>query len=81
MAQPERERIGDRLERAIDQHADLERELEQADAEPVARTSLRRTLIWLTITAVSLYLVAPALFDVLGSYEDVTEAGARLARQ
>ncbi len=73
MAPTERARIGDRLERAIDQHVDLERELEQADAEPVARSSLRRTLIWLAITAVSLYLVAPALFDVLGSYEDVQE--------
>ena len=71
MATPERARIGDRLERAIDQHADLERELEQGEVEPVARRSLRRTLIWLTITAVSLYLVAPALFDVLGSADDV----------
>jgi uncharacterized protein (TIRG00374 family) len=34
--------------------------------------SVRRTAIWLAITGVSLYLVAPSLLDVLGSWRDVT---------
>jgi uncharacterized protein (TIRG00374 family) len=32
---------------------------------------LRRTAIWLAITGISLYLVAPSLLDVLGSFRDV----------
>ena len=35
------------------------------------RGSRRRTLIWLGVTGVSLYLVAPSLLDVLGSADDV----------
>jgi putative heme transporter len=33
---------------------------------------LRRTLVWLGITAVSLYLVAPSLIETLGSWDDLT---------
>jgi uncharacterized protein (TIRG00374 family) len=65
------ERIGDRLERAVGERADVEHEIERGEAEQPQRGSLRRTLIWLTITAISLYLVAPSLFDVLGSADDV----------
>jgi uncharacterized protein (TIRG00374 family) len=32
---------------------------------------LRRTLVWLGITAVSLYLVAPSLIETLGSWDDL----------
>lgn len=69
----QREPIGERLERAIEDHIDVEHELERArDKEPSPRR-LRRTLIWLGITAVSLYLVAPSLIDTLGSWQDVDE--------
>jgi uncharacterized membrane protein YbhN (UPF0104 family) len=34
--------------------------------------SVRRTAVWLAITGVSLYLVAPSLLDVLGSWREVT---------
>ena len=67
-------RIGDRIERAVGQRADVEHEIERGEAEQPAGRSLRRTLVWLTITAVSLYLVAPSLFEVLGSWNDVDHA-------
>jgi uncharacterized protein (TIRG00374 family) len=63
-----RERIGDRVEHAIERHAEAPAEVE-AEA---SRRSLRRTAIWLTVTGISLYLVAPSLLDVLGSWRDVT---------
>ncbi|HSD77767.1 MAG TPA: UPF0104 family protein, partial [Solirubrobacteraceae bacterium] len=70
----QRERIGDRLEHAIERHAELPpEELARAETEAESRRpSLRRTAIWLAITGVSLYLVAPSLLDVLGSWRDVT---------
>jgi len=67
----ERGRIADRLERAIEQHADVELELERGEAEQPQPGRLRRTLLWLTITGVSLYLVAPSLLDTLGSWRDL----------
>ena len=43
-------------------------------AEAVARgPSLRRTAFWLLVTGVSLYLVAPSLIDVLGSWQSLSE--------
>jgi uncharacterized protein (TIRG00374 family) len=63
--------VGDRVERAIADHADAEREIERAEAEARPGSSLRRTVVWLAITGVSLYLVAPTLIDVLGSAEDL----------
>lgn len=64
-------RIGDRIEQAVGQHADVEHEIERGEAEQPAGRSLRRTLAWLGVTAVSLYLVAPSLLEVLGSWNDV----------
>jgi uncharacterized protein (TIRG00374 family) len=68
---PGQQRIGDRIERVVGQHADVEHEIERGEAEQPQGRSLRRTLVWLAITAVSLYLVAPSLFEVLGSWNDV----------
>ncbi|MEA2180353.1 MAG: putative heme transporter [Solirubrobacteraceae bacterium] len=62
-------RLGDRVEHAIEQHADVEEAVERAEAEP--RRDLKRTIFWLVVTGVSLYLVAPSVLDVLGSYEDL----------
>jgi uncharacterized protein (TIRG00374 family) len=71
---PHRQRpsIGDRIEREIEERVELDAELERAQAEPEpSGPSLRSRLIWLVITGVSLYLVAPSLLDVLGSWQDL----------
>ena len=67
-----RKSLGDRVEREIEEHIDVEREIERGEAE-AERTgpSLRRTAIWLAITGVSLYLIGPSLLDVLGSWQDL----------
>jgi uncharacterized protein (TIRG00374 family) len=65
--------VGDRLERAIEEHADTELELERGEAEQPPRKRLVRTIFWLSVTGVSLYLVAPSLLDVLGSWNDLDE--------
>jgi uncharacterized protein (TIRG00374 family) len=65
--------VGDRIERAIEEHADVEHEIERAEAAPPPRRRLVRTVFWLVVTAVSLYLVAPSLVEVLGSWEDLDD--------
>ncbi len=71
---PQRRRssIGDRVEHAIQEHADAELEIERGEQESERRgPGLRRTAIWLAITGISLYLVAPSLLDTLGSWRDL----------
>jgi putative heme transporter len=71
-----RRRVGDRLEEALEHKADVpgtlvrgERELE---AEPKTKKgSLRRTIFWLAVSAVSLYLVAPSIVAALGSWHQI----------
>src|SRR3954471_604264 len=63
--------VGDRVERAIERHADASVEIAGAP-EPPAPKRLRRTIFWLAITGVSLYLVAPSVLDTLGSWRDIT---------
>ena len=65
--------VGDRLERAIEEHADVEHEIERGEAEQPPRKRLVRTAFWLAVTGISLYLVAPSLADVLGSWDDLDE--------
>jgi uncharacterized protein (TIRG00374 family) len=65
--------VGDRLERAIDEHAHTELEIERGEAEAPPRRRLVRTAFWLGVTGISLYLVAPSLVDVLGSWDDLDE--------
>lgn len=75
MSQQPHDHLGDRLERAIGEHVDVERELahaERAEADPSQRRRLVQTAVWLGVTGISLYLVAPSLLDVLGSWRDVT---------
>jgi uncharacterized protein (TIRG00374 family) len=69
------QRVGDRLERAIEDRADVERAIERGEAQPPPRRGLMRRAVWLGITAVSLYLVAPSLIDVFGSSGDLNEFG------
>src|SRR5215211_723939 len=72
----ERVRIGDRVERAIEDHVDVEKEIERGEVEETSRLpSLRRTLFWLAVTGVSLYLVAPTLMETLGSWQSLEEIG------
>jgi uncharacterized protein (TIRG00374 family) len=65
--------VGDRLEHAIEEHADVEHEIERAERTAPPLQRLRRTAFWLVVTAVSLYLVAPSLVGVLGSWQDLDE--------
>jgi uncharacterized protein (TIRG00374 family) len=71
-----RPRVGDRVERAIEDRADVEHVIERGEAQPVQRSNLLRRAIWLGITAISLYLVFPSLVDVFGSWGDLDEFGA-----
>lgn len=64
-------RIGDRVEHAIEERADVEREIERGEAEAPGGGSLRRTAFWLVVTGVSLYLVAPSLVELFGSWDDL----------
>ena len=69
----DRVRVGDRLERAIEQRADVEGEIERGAAEQRPRSSLKRTLFWLVVTGVSLYLVAPSVLETLRSWRSIRE--------
>jgi uncharacterized protein (TIRG00374 family) len=72
--------VGDRLERAIEERTHVDREIARGEAEAPSRGRLRRTVFWLGVTGASLYLVAPSLIDLLGSWEDLdTLAPAWLA--
>jgi putative heme transporter len=62
-------RVGDRLERAVEQRADVETEIERAEKSAPRRYG--RTVFWLAVTGVSLYLVAPSLLDVFASWQDL----------
>ena len=73
MKRVQREPIGERLERAIEDRIDLDHEVERVEVAEPSSGSLRRTLIWLGVTAVSLYLVAPGLIDTLASWQDIDE--------
>jgi uncharacterized protein (TIRG00374 family) len=64
--------VGDRLERAIDARTHVDEEIERAEAAP-ARGRVRRTVFWLAVTGVFLYLLAPSLVDVFGSWDDLDE--------
>jgi uncharacterized protein (TIRG00374 family) len=73
----ERQRLGDRVEKAIQTRADTEYAIAgAATAAPPKPRSLRRTIFWLAITGVSLYLVAPSVLDTLGSWRDIHRFGA-----
>ena len=71
-ARAERESIADRVERSIEDRLDAEAIERTAGTEPEdGGRSLHKTALWLAITGVSLYLVAPGLLDVLNSWRDL----------
>ena len=74
-AEPPPRRVGDRLEQAIEHRADVPGELSRGEraleSEPSRRGSLRRTIFWLAVSAVSLYLVAPSVIAAFGSWHQI----------
>jgi uncharacterized protein (TIRG00374 family) len=63
--------IGDRLERAIERHADAAGEIRRGEREKPR--SLRRNAVWLVITLVSLYLVMPSLVSTFADWDQITQ--------
>jgi putative heme transporter len=68
---PDPGRLGDRVEQAIEDRADVERVIERGEAEQSPRRVLLKRAVWLGITGVSLYFVAPSVLDVLASWRDI----------
>jgi uncharacterized protein (TIRG00374 family) len=66
--------LGDRLERAIERHADTAGEIRRGEHEKPR--SLRRNAVWLVITLVSLYLVFPSLVDTFSDWDQITQYSA-----
>ena len=62
--------VGDRIERAIERKADTAGEIQRGERQKPHR--LRRNIIWLGITGVSLYLVFPSLADTFSSWRQIT---------
>jgi uncharacterized protein (TIRG00374 family) len=66
------ETVGDRVERAIERHADVAGEIARGERETPKPRRLKRNIIWLGITAVSLYVVFPEIVDVFSSWKQIT---------
>ena len=62
-----------RLEQALEEHSDVAGEIARGEARRPSRARVVRTLVWLAVTGVSLYLVAPALVESLSSWDDLAE--------
>ena len=73
MEHDQRQGVGDRLEAALEHRADLGAEIERAEAQRPPRRKLVSTAAWLGVTGVSLYLVAPAMLEMLASWRDLQE--------
>jgi uncharacterized protein (TIRG00374 family) len=65
--------VGDRVERAIEARAHVETEIERGERQAPPRSRLVRMAFWLAVTGVSLYLVAPSIVEVLGSWSDLDQ--------
>jgi len=76
-AEAPRAGVGERLEQAIEHHADVAAEVARGERELEARErkghSWRRTAVWLGVGAVSLYLVAPSVIEAFGSWRQVEQ--------
>lgn len=64
--------LGERIERSIEDRTDAE-EIERSSSRPIDVARIRKTAIWVAITGVSLYLVAPSLLEVLSSWQRLRE--------
>ncbi len=67
------ESLGDRVEHAIEQHADAEREIAQGEADAKKPGNLRRNVAVLGVTGISLYLVAPSVIEVADSWRGLRD--------
>src|SRR4051812_23009975 len=65
--------VGERLEHAIESRTEIAQELEHAEAQPSSARKLGKTIFWLTITGISLYLVAPSLIETFGSWNELNK--------
>ena len=70
---PPPRRLGDRLEQALEHHADVEGEIERGAAKEPTRPALLGTIVKLAVCGVSLYLVAPSVLDLLASWRDLDQ--------
>jgi uncharacterized membrane protein YbhN (UPF0104 family) len=69
--------LGDRVELAIAERAATDLALDAPAVEPAApQRSLRQTAFWLAVTGISLYLVAPSLFEVFSSFDRLEDIQA-----
>jgi hypothetical protein len=59
----------------IESQADVEHTIERGEAEQPPRRKLLRQAVWLGITGVSLYLLAPSVLEVFGSWFDILDFG------
>jgi uncharacterized protein (TIRG00374 family) len=74
MSTPPRASMGERVEEAIERRLDVATEVAEGE-ERLAREPRRRwvrTGVWLAITAISLYVVAPSLLDLFDSWQKLT---------
>lgn len=71
-AKQPKQALGARIERSIEDRTDAE-EIERSSSRPIDVARIRRTAIWVAITGVSLYLVAPSLLEVLSSWQRLRE--------
>ena len=65
--------VAERLEHAIEARTEIEQELQRAEAEPSSARKLGKRIFWLTITGISLYLVAPSLIETFGSWNELSK--------
>jgi uncharacterized protein (TIRG00374 family) len=72
MTEPPDGTVVDRVERAIERHADTVGEIQRGERETPKPRRLKRNIIWLGITGVSLYVVFPEIVDVFGSWRQIT---------
>jgi putative heme transporter len=66
-------RLGDRLEDALDHRTDVEGEITRGERRQPPRSRTVRTIAWLCVTAVSLYVVGPAVIETAGSWRSLSE--------
>jgi uncharacterized membrane protein YbhN (UPF0104 family) len=63
--------VGDRIEDALEHRADVEGEIARGEEQQPSRMRLLHKAVWLGLTGVSLYLVAPALIDSLATLPEL----------
>jgi hypothetical protein len=63
--------LGDRIEGALEARADAGRQIAEGEVR-APRVRIIRTAVWLSITGISLYLVAPAVVETAGASRGLT---------